>query len=68
MSDRQPNWVVRGKTISELIEDLSSFGDQSLEVRISLDGGKTSKPISIVKKAGHLCLIVNSEMVEAPTS
>lgn len=64
MQDKQPDWVVRGKTIHELIEDLSSFSDQGLEARISLDGGLTSKPISILKKAGGACLIVNSEMID----
>lgn len=62
MSNSNPEWVVCGKSIRDLIDDLSSFEDQSLEVRISLDGGLTSKPISVVKKSGVLCLIVNSEL------
>ncbi len=62
MSTSNPEWVVRGKSVRALIDDLSSFEDQSLEARISLDGGLTSKPISIVKKSGALCLIVNSEL------
>lgn len=62
MKSKQPEWVICGKTIRELIEDLSTFGDQTLEARISVDGGISSKPISIVKKAGKVCLIVNSEM------
>ena len=64
MSKINPEWVVCGKTIQSLIEDLLSFEDQTLEARISLDGGKTSKPISIVKKSGTACLIVNSEITE----
>ena len=62
MQKEQPEWVVCGKTIRELIEELSTFSDQSLEARISLDGGLTSKPISIVKRAKGVCLIVNSEL------
>lgn len=64
MSKSNPDWVVRGKNIQALIEDLSSFDDQSLEVRISLDGGRTSRPISIVGKSGSVCLIVNAELPE----
>jgi len=45
-------WTSRGKTISDLIEELRSFEDQSLEVRISCDGGATSLPISLVGKFG----------------
>lgn len=64
MSKTNPDWVTSGKSIAALIEDLLSFEDQGLEVRISLDGGATSKPISIVKKVGGACLIVNSELPE----
>ena len=43
-----PDWTSRGKTIAGLIEELQSFEDQSLEVRISFDDGATSLPISLV--------------------
>jgi len=64
MSNSHPEWITRGKSIKDLIGDLSSFENQEMQVRISLDGGKTSKPISIVKKSKGLCLIVNSEISE----
>ncbi len=58
----QPDWIVRGKTIRQLIEELQSFGNQDLFVEISLDGGDTHKPISLIKKSGQTCLLVNSEI------
>jgi hypothetical protein len=57
----QPDWVTRGKTIRQLIEELKTFEDQELEVQISLDDGETHKPVSILVKRGGYCLIVNSE-------
>lgn len=44
-------WTGEGKTIAGLIEELQSFEDQTLEVRISFDGGETSLPISLVGKS-----------------
>ncbi len=44
-------WTGKGKTIAGLIEELQSFEDQTLEVRISFDGGETSLPISLVGKS-----------------
>lgn len=61
-STAQPDWIVRGKTIRQLIEELQSFENQDLFVGISLDGGDTHKPISLVKKSGQTCLLVNSEI------
>ncbi len=58
----QPDWVTRGKTIRQLIEELQTFENQELEVQISLDEGKTHKSISIVGKYGNYCLLVNSEI------
>ena len=58
----QPSWVTRGKTIRQLIEELQSFENQDLLVEISIDGGDTHKPISLVKKSGQTCLLVNSEI------
>ncbi len=57
----QPEWVTRGKTIRQLIKELQSFENQDLLVEISIDGGDTRKPISLVKKSGQVCLLVNSE-------
>lgn len=47
-----PEWIGRGKTVAQLIEELRSFEDQSLEVRISIDGGESSQLISLVRKRG----------------
>lgn len=56
-----PDWIVKGKTIKQLIKELQSFEDQELLVEISVDDGETKKPISLVKKTGGLCLLVNCE-------
>ncbi|GAA4348527.1 hypothetical protein GCM10023165_34440 [Variovorax defluvii] len=61
-SNVQPPWVARGKTIRQLIKELQSFENQDLLVEISLDGGNTHKPISLVKKSKQTCLLVNSEI------
>lgn len=58
---KDPEWVSRGKSIRQLIKELQSFENQELLVEISIDDGETSKPISLVKKSGELCLLVNSE-------
>jgi pentose-5-phosphate-3-epimerase len=60
-SVEQPDWATRGKTIRRLIQELESFENKDLLVEISLDGGCTHKPISLVKKSGLVCLLVNSE-------
>jgi len=57
-----PDWVTRGKTIRQLIEELRSFADQDLEVRISLDYGDTHSGVSIIERSGErFCLLVNAE-------
>ena len=56
-----PDWVTRGKTIRQLIEELQSFENQDLMVRMSLDDGATHHGISIVQKQGNFCVLVNSE-------
>ncbi len=61
-SKSRPAWVVRGKTIRQLIKELQSFENQDLLVEISLDGGDTHKPISIVIKSDQKCLLANSEI------
>ena len=57
-----PPWVTRGKTIRQLIEELQTFEDQDMEVRISLDYGDTHACISMVgKHEGKYCLLFNAE-------
>lgn len=56
-----PEWVWRGKTIEQLIKELQSFSDQSLKVEISMDGGDTSRPISLVGKVRGKCVLMNME-------
>lgn len=51
----------RGKTVAQLIAELRSFEDQGLEVRLSVDGGATSVPISLVSKRGVVALLENCE-------
>ena len=56
-----PEWVTRGKTIRQLIDELKSFENQELEVRLSLDYGDTHRPISIVGKHKGFCVLMNAE-------
>lgn len=58
------DYTTRGKTIRQLIYELTTFENQELEARISLDGGKTHHPISILGRQlndmngnGHICII-----------
>ena len=60
-TNKQPEWVTKGKTIRQLIQELQTFEDQDLEVQISLYGGESHKPISIVGRYGDYCLLVNCE-------
>jgi hypothetical protein len=60
-SKNVPDWVSRGKTIRGLIQELQTFEDQDLEVRISVDDGVTRLPISLVGKSRGCCLLVNCE-------
>lgn len=53
----QPGWNTRGKSISQLIEELKTFEDQTLQVMISVDDGKTQRPISMVGKSEGVCLL-----------
>jgi hypothetical protein len=53
-----PTWTIRGKTIRHLVEELQTFEDQDLEVHISVDDGKTTRPISLVGKFKERCLLV----------
>ncbi len=59
-----PEWVTRGKTITQLIEELQSFSNPNLEVRISLDYGDTHACISQVtldRDNGDCCVLSNAE-------
>ncbi|WP_252178434.1 hypothetical protein [Endozoicomonas sp. 4G] len=58
---KEPQWVFKGKTIEQLIKELESFEDKSMEVRISMDDGLTHQPISIVGKKDSICLLINCE-------
>ncbi|MEQ4257041.1 hypothetical protein [Pseudomonas syringae] len=61
-----PEWIGRGKTVAQLIEELRSFEDQSLEVRISIDGGESSQLISLVTKRGGYAVLENHQ--DEPTT
>ena len=61
-----PPWTSRGKTVAQLIKELKSFEDQGLEVRISVDHGKTSLPISLVGKQGRVAVLSNDQDVPTP--
>ncbi len=56
-----PTWVTRGKTIAELIQELKSFKNQHMEVRLSLDNGDSSACISLVAKQEGCCVLINAE-------
>lgn len=58
---KQPEWVIQGKSIKQLIKELESFEDQNLLVEISFDVGETSKPISLVGKIDGKCMLLNCE-------
>ena len=69
---KNQNWISRGKTIKELISELQSFNDQNLEVKISIDDGKSFKCISIVEKENgdgiYFCGLTNCEQDNANQS
>jgi hypothetical protein len=61
-----PDWTNRGKSVAQLIAELRTFENQDMEARISLDGGETSFPISLVGKSnGRYALLKNCQ--DAPT-
>ena len=64
---KNPEWTSRGKTVAGLIKELLSFEDQEMEVRISLDGGDTSLPISLVGKSnGKYAVLQNCQDTPLP--
>lgn len=56
-----PEWVTCGKSISKLIQELKTFEDQELEVRLSLDSGVSHKPVSILSRRDGYCVLENCE-------
>jgi hypothetical protein len=58
MGQANDNWMTRGKTIAGLIQELRTFDDQGLEVRISADDGVTTHPISLVGRQDGACVLV----------
>lgn len=64
-----PDWTSRGKSVAQLIEELRTFEDQEMEVRISIDGGATSVPISLVGKVeGRFAVLKNCQDTPTPIS
>jgi hypothetical protein len=53
-----PDWMTKGKTIAGLIEELGTFDDQGLEVRISTDDGLTTHPINLVGRHDGACVLM----------
>jgi hypothetical protein len=59
-----PDWTSRGKTVAQLIAELRTFENQDMEVRISLDEGRTSYPISLVGKLnGKYVALMNCQQI-----
>jgi hypothetical protein len=57
-----PEYVTRGKTIKQLIQELQSFENQNLEVRLSLGSEESHKCISLVGKVDNkYCVLFNEE-------
>jgi len=52
------DWRYRGKTIKQLIQELQTFENLNLEVRISVDDMETDRPISLVAKDGKRCMLM----------
>ena len=59
--NKKQTWVSRKNIIRDLIQELQSFEDQDLEVRISFDGGDTHKCISLVCKVDGCAVLMNCE-------
>ena len=54
----EPEWIHRGKSIARLMKELATFDDPSLEVRLSTDDGRTTRPVSLVAKQDGACVLV----------
>jgi len=63
--NKNPEWLTRGKTIRQLIQELQSFENDQLEVKISTNDGASFKCISIVEKehkqGKQFCALTNCE-------
>ena len=59
-----PAWTSRGKTVEQLIRELRTFDDQNMEVRISLDQGVTSYPISLVGKYNNNYAVLSNDQID----
>lgn len=55
-------WETKGKTIRGLIQELLTFEDQDRLVVISIDGGDTVKPISLVGNLDGKCALMFFDM------
>lgn len=60
------DWEGRGKSVAQLVAELRTFEDQAQEVRLSLDGGATSLPISLVARDGKYALLLNCQDKPTP--
>lgn len=58
MSGRDIGWERRGKTIKDLIAELHTFENKDLKVELSLDGGASSRPISLIGKKDGKCMLI----------
>ncbi len=56
-----PDWITRGKTVRQLISELSTFQNQDLEVLMTLDNSETLHRISLVGKEAGACVLYNLE-------
>jgi hypothetical protein len=61
-----PDWMAKGKTIAGLIQELRTFDDQELEVRISTDDGVTTHLISLVGRQDGLLPAAMPGAAQAP--
>lgn len=62
-----PDWTGKGKTVAQLIRELQTFENQEMEVRISLDDGITSFPISLVGKSNDKYAVLKNSQ-DVPTA
>lgn len=62
-----PDWTGKGKTVTQLIRELQTFENQEMEVRISLDDGITSFPISLVGKSNDKYVVLKNSQ-DVPTA
>jgi hypothetical protein len=62
-----PQWARQGKTVRQLIEELQTFENQEMEVRISIDSGDTSVALSLVgKSADKYALLIHCAPLPGP--